>query len=111
MIQTNLAGEMTVLDIQKRYSSSKSILEHQDGEDQDLIMAIAQQLKVKTSEEMDAIKDVLFPSISCAAVYTGQTSKLEELKSMYDADMSVTDYDGRAPIHVAASEGAFISFR
>ena len=115
MIQTNLAGEMTVLDIQKRYSNSKSILEHVQeggrGEEQDLIMAIAQQLKVKTSEEMDAIKDVLFPSILCAAVYTGQTSKLEELKSMYDADMSVTDYDGRAPIHVAASEGAFISFR
>ena len=85
MIQTNLAGEMTVLDIQKRYSSSKSILEHQDGEDQDLIMAIAQQLKVKTSEEMDAIKEVLFPSILCAAVYTGQTAKLELLKSKYDA--------------------------
>ena len=89
MIQTNLAGEMTVLDIQKRYSNSKSILEHVQeggsGEEQDLIMAIAQQLKVKTSEEMDAIKEVLFPSILCAAVYTGQTAKLELLKSKYDA--------------------------
>ena len=107
MIQTNLAGEMTVLDIQKRYSNSKSILEHQkEDEDQDLIMAIAQQLKIKTSDEMDAIKDVLFPSILCAAVYTGQTSKLEQLKSKYDADLGVADYDGRTPLHIAASEGS-----
>ena len=56
---------------------------------------------------MDTIKDVLFPSILCAAVYTGQTSKLEQLKDNYEADLAVADYDGRTPLHIAASEGNF----
>ena len=62
-------------------------------------------IQLRTSEEMDTIKDVLFPSILCAAVYTGQTSKLEQLKVNYEADLAVADYDGRTPLHIAASEG------
>ena len=47
----------------------------------------------------------MFPSILCAAVYTGQTKKLELLKNRYEADLSAADYDGRTPLHIAASEG------
>ena len=54
---------------------------------------------------MEGIREVLFPSILCAAVHTGQTAKLEYLKSTYDADFSTSDYDARTPLHVAASEG------
>lgn len=54
---------------------------------------------------MDGIREVLFPSILCAAVYTGQTAKLEYLRTKYAADLGVADYDGRTPLHIAASEG------
>ena len=50
----------------------------------------------------------MFPSILCAAVYTGQTKKLELLKNRYEADLSAADYDGRTPLHIAASEGNYI---
>ncbi len=49
--------------------------------DLDIVLAVAQQLKCKTSEEMEGIRDILFPSILCAAVYTGMTAKLEVLRT------------------------------
>ena len=42
-----------------------------DDDEHDLILAVAKQLNVKTSDEMEAIRDILFPSILCAAVHTG----------------------------------------
>ena len=53
---------------------------------------------------MEGISDVLFPSILCAAVYSGSVAKLEALKA-YGANMAVQDYDKRTPLHIAASEG------
>ena len=42
-----------------------------DDEEHDLILAVAKQLNVKTSVEMETIRAILFPSILCAAVFTG----------------------------------------
>lgn len=106
LIETNLVGEMTVLSLSSKGSKSISnTLGDQDDEEHDLILAVANQLKIKTSVEMDHIREVLFPSILCAAVHTGQAARLEYLKSKYDADLAAADYDARTPLHIAASEG------
>ena len=102
LLETNISGEMTVL--QFKGTSSRRTSLAQDQED-DLILAVAKQLKVKTSDEMEGIRQVLFPSILCAAVHTGQTAKLEYLKNTFEADFTTSDYDARTPLHVAASEG------
>ena len=104
MMETNLVGEMTVLNFKSHSKSFLQSLEMED-EEHDLILAVARQLKVRTSDEMDGIREVLFPSILCAAVHTGQTARLEYLKSRFDADLAAADYDKRTPLHVAASEG------
>ena len=44
MLQTNLVGEMTVLDLSKKRNKN-FIVEHSEAEDKDLIMAVAKQLK------------------------------------------------------------------
>ena len=107
MMETNLVGEMTVLNIKGSVSQNKNIsnLYDQEDEEHDLILAVAEKLKVQTSEEMEGIRDVLFPSILCAAVHTGQAGRLEALKTKYGADLAAADYDARTPLHVAASEG------
>ena len=46
-------------------------LNFKDDEEHDLILAVAKQLNVKTSVEMETIRAILFPSILCAAVFTG----------------------------------------
>ena len=60
MMQTNLVGEMTVLDIRGAWKkiTKKVMIDSHDDEDRDLIMAVANQLRVKTSEEMDTIKAI-----------------------------------------------------
>ena len=50
MLQTNLVGEMTVLDLSKKRNKN-FIVEHSEDEDKDLIMAVAKQLKASVSLE------------------------------------------------------------
>ena len=62
--QTNINGEMTVL--------AKKDASKDDGGKQaemDLISSVAKSLSVNTSGEMDSLRDVLYPSLLCAAVY------------------------------------------
>ena len=64
---------MTILQIKQGAVNSKSFgsLYDKDDEEHDLILAVAKQLNVKTSVEMETIRAILFPSILCAAVFTG----------------------------------------
>jgi len=107
LMETNLVGEMTILNVKGSSLTAKSFsyLLEEEGEEHDLILAVARQLKIRTSDEMEAIRDVLFPSILCASVHTGQTGRLEYLKNKFDADLAAADYDARTPLHIAASEG------
>ena len=61
---------MTVLQIKQGAVNFKSLY-NKDDEEHDLILAVAKQLNVKTSVEMETIRAILFPSILCAAVFTG----------------------------------------
>lgn len=96
-MMTNLMGEMTVL---------KSGLEpdaEKEGE-LELVQAVAKALHLTTSDELKRVKNVLFPSILCSAVYINNLATLKEMQSM-GADLAIADYDMRTPLHVASSEG------
>ena len=53
------------------FEAFSEFLNFKDDEEHDLILAVAKQLNVKTSVEMETIRAILFPSILCAAVFTG----------------------------------------
>lgn len=54
-MMTNLRGELTV--------PQASLVK-----DMELVEALARSLHLSSSEEMDQLKDVLFPSLICSAV-------------------------------------------
>ena len=91
MIEQNLRGELTI---------------HRDRnfEDLELVRAIADSLKVSTSQEMERLRLQLYPAIVCAIAGQGD---VEALKSARDvgADLSSHDYDFRTPLHLAVSNG------
>ena len=106
MMNTNIAGEMTVLNFKEDESKKANTLVA-DNEGVTLIEAVAKALHITSSEEMEGLTEVLLPSIMCAAVYTGNRAKLEALRASYgiSSDAALADYDQRTPLHVAASEG------
>ena len=59
-----MIGEMTVL-------AKKDVTADDGGKEAelDLISSVAKSLSVNTSGEMDSLRDVLYPSLLCAAVY------------------------------------------
>ncbi len=116
LMETNLVGEMTVIKFKsgpdaghdlKHAMSSESLTSITDDFDElDLVQAVAKQLHIQTSKEIQGLREVLFPSIVCAMVHAGApTSKLDVLRTKYGADLTMANYDGRTPLHVAASEG------
>ncbi len=114
MVQ-NIAGEITVMNLSDgskqlerqmstdRLSDSMTALANVD--DFDLIQSVADQLQIKTSQEVEKLREILFPSIVNAIVHSGHISKLEIMKDKYEADLTLPNYDGRTPLHVAAAEG------
>ena len=113
LMETNLVGEMTVIQFQPSekagnltHAISTESLSGADTEELDLIEAVAKQLRLKTSKEIQGLRQVLFPSILCAMVHAGvPTAKLEVLRVKHGADMAMVNYDGRTPLHVAACQG------
>ncbi|XP_055327660.1 L-asparaginase-like [Paramacrobiotus metropolitanus] len=93
MILQNLRGELTV-----KQSRQLSII------DADLIEAVAQVMQVSSSEEMAALRRVLYPSLICNATRSGSIATLESLKSA-GANLRVGDYDGNTALHIAATNG------
>ena len=79
---------MTILQIKQGAVNSKSFssLYDKDDEEHDLILAVAKQLNVKTSVEMETIRAILFPSILCAAVFTGDFLLLCHGKNGFDTE-------------------------
>ena len=77
MMQTNIAGEMTVInfnkDVDGGWKSLTSGCSGGEGESDNvnLFDALAKTLRVTSTEEIEGLTDVLMPSILCAAVYTG----------------------------------------
>ncbi|XP_051502584.1 60 kDa lysophospholipase-like isoform X3 [Myxocyprinus asiaticus] len=57
-----------------------------------------------TGKELEAIRDALTPTLACAAAKIGDIESLEAIREM-GTDLSMADYDGRTPLHIAACEG------
>lgn len=89
MVRTNLRGEMTVIREQK-------------VEDLSLVQAIANTLKVSTSDEIDKLRSALYPAIVCAISARGDINSLVQLKKS-GIDLCASDYDMRTPLHIAVN--------
>jgi hypothetical protein len=88
MLEKNIAGELTVL---KRPNLIRGGREESPAEF-GLIATIAKALHLNTSEELNSVQDVLFPSILCSAAFKGSKETLELMKE-FGAHMAVADYD------------------
>lgn len=71
MMQTNIAGEMTVMNFKDDGWKSLTGRAENESDNVNLIDAVAKTLRVTSTEEIEGLTDVLMPSILCAAVYTG----------------------------------------
>lgn len=91
MVKSNLRGELSVISEQK-------------VEDITLIQAIADTLKVSTSDEMDRLRSALYPAIVCAISARGDVNSLIQLQKK-GVDLCTSDYDMRTPLHIAVNHG------
>lgn len=94
MMSQNLRGEMSI----KLQSTSLCL------SNSHFIQAIARTLSISCKEDLTAIRDALLPPLACAAVKSGDIDALKAIKEM-GASLFLGDYDGRTPLHVAASDG------
>ncbi|XP_045435608.1 60 kDa lysophospholipase isoform X1 [Pipistrellus kuhlii] len=65
-------------------------------------LGVAQLLSL--SQEMDAVRDALAPSLACAAAHAGDLEALQALAER-GGDLSREDFQGRTPLHAAARRG------
>uniref|UniRef100_A0A4W5Q405 asparaginase n=1 Tax=Hucho hucho TaxID=62062 RepID=A0A4W5Q405_9TELE len=94
MLSQNLRGEMI-----GNLQEAKLTLS-----DSRFIQVIAKSLSTTNKKELEAIRDALTPTLACAASKIGDVGALDALKEM-GSNLSLGDYDGRTPLHVAACEG------
>ncbi|KGL73377.1 60 kDa lysophospholipase, partial [Tinamus guttatus] len=94
MLSENLRGEMTVVPTGDKISLR----------DSKFIQVIAKSLSISCKEELEAVRDALLPPLACAAAKLGDIDALRAIKEM-GGNLSCEDYDGRTPLHIAASEG------
>ncbi|XP_041711035.1 60 kDa lysophospholipase isoform X1 [Coregonus clupeaformis] len=94
MLSQNMRGEM-IFDLH----GAKLTLR-----DSRFIQVIAKILSISRKEELEAIRDALNPSLACAASKIGDVEALDAIKLM-GSNLSLGDYDGRTPLHIAACEG------
>ncbi|CAL9687023.1 unnamed protein product [Knipowitschia caucasica] len=96
MMSQNLRGEMRADIVGAKLCLS----------DSRFIQVIAKSLSISCKEELEAIRDALTPPLACAAAKIGDVEALEALREM-GSNLSLGDYDGRTPLHVACCEGHF----
>ncbi|XP_066536753.1 60 kDa lysophospholipase isoform X2 [Hoplias malabaricus] len=94
MLSRNLRGEM-IADLEGATLTLS---------DSRFIQVIAKSLSISCKEELEAIRDALTPTLACAAAKIGDIEALEAIREM-GSNLSMADFDGRTPLHVAACEG------
>ncbi|KAG5857651.1 hypothetical protein ANANG_G00021680 [Anguilla anguilla] len=94
MLSQNLRGEMIA-----DFEGAKFSLR-----DSRFIQVIAKSLNISCKEELEAVRDALTPTLACAAAKIGDIEALDAIREM-GSNLSMEDYDGRTPLHIAACEG------
>ncbi|XP_032338691.1 60 kDa lysophospholipase isoform X5 [Camelus ferus] len=93
LLVRDLRGEMTPPAVDELWSSVQgNALSH----------GVAQLLSL--SQEADAVRDALAPSLACAAAHAGDLEALQVLAEL-GGDLSLEDFSGRTPLHAAARGG------
>ncbi|CAJ0929384.1 unnamed protein product, partial [Mesorhabditis belari] len=90
MLQTNLRGELTIT--------------QQELKQNEIITHIARYLRLSSIQEIQVVRNSLLPPLICQAAKEGNVETLETLRES-GGHFSYQDYDGRTPLHVAASWG------
>lgn len=93
LLETNIRGELTQADLTKFSLSNSTFLQ-----------SVADSMKASTEAEIHLIKASLFPCLMCSAAKEGNFQGIKKLKED-GGDYSMTDYDGRTPLHIAAAAG------
>ncbi|XP_045679794.1 60 kDa lysophospholipase isoform X2 [Phyllostomus hastatus] len=93
LLARDLRGEMTLPKAQERRPSLRS---GSQG------LGVAQLLRL--SQETDAVRDALTPGLACAAAHAGDVEALRALAEL-GSDLSLQDFSGQTPLHVAARRG------
>ncbi|XP_045415619.1 60 kDa lysophospholipase isoform X5 [Lemur catta] len=65
---------------------------------------VAWLLSLSGSQEADAVRDALTPSLACAAAHAGDLEALQVLVEL-GSDLSLEDFRGQTPLHTAARGG------
>uniref|UniRef100_F1KVU4 asparaginase n=1 Tax=Ascaris suum TaxID=6253 RepID=F1KVU4_ASCSU len=91
MMERNIRGEITV-------SKSATLQELE------IIPELARFLCISSSEEVQLLRNALFPPLLCHAARNGDVDLLANLRDS-GASFSAPDYNGLTPLHVAASAG------
>lgn len=91
MMESNLRGELTSL--------------KQIGLDEFCLTdAIARSLQISSPKELSELGETLFPAMVNTAVLSGDTNKIDMLKS-HGANLSAINHDHRTALHIACCEG------
>nr|KAF6499080.1 asparaginase [Molossus molossus] len=93
LLVRDLRGEMTLPRAEERRPSRQSGT---------LGLRVAQLLSLR--QETDAVRDALTPSLACAAAHAGDLEALQTLAEL-GGDLSLQDFSGQTPLHVAARRG------
>ncbi|XP_053522082.1 60 kDa lysophospholipase isoform X5 [Artibeus jamaicensis] len=93
LLARDLRGEMTLPRTQEHRPSLRSGTRG---------LGVTQLLRL--SQETDAVRDALTPGLACAAAHAGDTEALQALAEL-GSDLSLQDFSGQTPLHVAARRG------
>jgi lysophospholipase len=98
LMEKNLRGEMAVFEEKNEGQFSLN--------DSQILKSVAELLHTTSKEEVKLLRRALLPPLMCTAAASGDLDSLRSLKRQ-GGDVSLSDYAGLTPLHLAAREGHY----
>ncbi|PNI97088.1 ASPG isoform 2 [Pan troglodytes] len=95
LLTKDLRGEMTPPSVEERRPSLQG---------NTLGRGVSWLLSLSGSQEADALRNALVPSLACAAAHAGDLEALQALMEL-GSDLGLVDFNGQTPLHAAAWGG------